>query len=145
MSRIIREATGYAGASALALGVDFLLLSLQVSILHFPYLAAAAISFTVGTIVVYWASIHHIFSHRRLADWRHEFAIFAVLGFAGLVVNLVAMYGFVDGLGLHYLLAKVGASGFTFVTNFLLRRQLLFTPQLASGANREDRMGSNNE
>jgi putative flippase GtrA len=129
MNRIVREATGYAGASALALVVDFLLLGLQVSVLGVPYLLAAAVSFSAGTVIVYWASIRHIFKHRSLADWRHEFAIFAALGMAGLAVNLVAMYAFVDGIGLHYLLAKVGASGFTFMTNFLLRRWLLFTPR----------------
>lgn len=145
MNRIVREATGYAGASALALAVDFLLLGLQVSVLGVPYLLAAAISFSTGTVIVYWVSIRHIFEHRSRTNWRQEFAIFAGLGLAGLVVNLAAMYALVDGFGLHYLVAKIGASGFTFMTNFLLRRWLLFTPKSRSVSPHDDATSPGNE
>ena len=129
MKRLVRQATGYVGASALAFGVDLLLLSILVSGLGLPYLISAALSFLAGTIVVYWISIRHVFDYRRLPDWRGEFAVFAALGLAGLLVNLMAMYSLVDGLGLHYLIAKFGAAGFTFAANFLLRRWMLFSPR----------------
>jgi len=129
MNPLLRQATGYVGASALAFAIDFLLLSLLVSGLGVPYLAAAAASFMAGTVVVYYASVRHVFDYRRLEDWRQEFAVFAGLGLAGLAVNLAAMYALVSGLGLHYLVAKVGAAGFTFSANFLLRRWMLFSPR----------------
>jgi len=129
MNRFVRQATGYVGASALALALDLLLLSLLVSGLGVPYLAAAAVSFLAGTVLVYWLSIRHVFDYRRLEDWRREFAIFAGLGMVGLVVNLGVIYSLVEGLGLHYLVAKVGAAGCTFVANFLLRRWMLFLPR----------------
>lgn len=132
MNRFVRQATGYVGASAAAFAVDFLLLSLLVSGFRIPYLAAAFVSFSAGTVVVYWLSIRHVFDYRRLEDWRPEFAVFAALGLMGLLVNLTAMYSLVDGLGLHYLVAKVGAAGFTFIANFLLRRWMLFTPRSTS-------------
>jgi putative flippase GtrA len=133
VNRLVRQATGYVGASAAALAVDLTLLALLVSGFGVPYLAAAFISFSAGTVVVYWLSIRHVFDYRRLEDWRGEFAVFAALGLVGLVVNLTAMYSLVDGLGLHYLVAKVGAAGFTFIANFLLRRWMLFTPRSTSG------------
>jgi len=129
MNRFLRQATGYVGASALAFGVDFSLLSLLVAVLGVPYLPAAALSFLAGTVVVYWLSIRHVFDYRRLEDWRGEFAIFAGLGLVALVVNLAVIYSLVEGLGLHYLVAKVGAAGCTFVANFLLRRWMLFLPR----------------
>lgn len=129
MRQIVRQATGYVGASALALGVDIALLSLLVSGFGVPYLFAAACSFLAGTIVVYWLSIRKVFDYRRLADWRPEFAIFAGLGVVGLAVNLAVIYGVVEGLGVHYLVAKFGAAGCTFVVNFLLRRWMLFLPR----------------
>jgi putative flippase GtrA len=132
VNRFTRQVTGYVGASALALAVDVLLLWLLVSGFRVPYLAAAFISFSAGTVVVYWLSIRHVFDYRRLEDWRPEFAVFAALGLVGLAVNLTVMYSLVDGLGLHYLVAKVGAAGFTFITNFLLRRWMLFTPRSKS-------------
>jgi putative flippase GtrA len=132
VNHLVRQVSAYVGASAAAFAVDFLLLSLLVSGFGLPYLAAAFMSFSAGTVVVYWLSIRHVFDYRRLEDWRPEFSVFAALGLVGLVVNLTAMYLLVDGLGLHYLLAKVGAAGFTFITNFLLRRWMLFTPRNGS-------------
>jgi putative flippase GtrA len=129
MSPVLRQAAGYAGASALAFGTDFLLLLLLVAVSGMAYLPAAALSFLAGTLVVYWLSIRHVFDYRRLEDWRREFAIFAGLGLAGLAVNLAAIYMLVEGFGLHYLIAKVGAAGCTFCVNFLLRRWMLFLPR----------------
>jgi putative flippase GtrA len=115
----------------MAFGVDIAVLTVLVSVLRVPYLAAAAVSFMAGTVVVYWLSIHHVFDHRRLDDWRSEFSIFALLGTLGLLVNLCVMYALVTGLGLHYLLGKVGAAGCSFVANFVLRRWMLFSPRTA--------------
>jgi len=141
MNRFVRQATGYVGASALALAVDMLLLSLLVSGLGVPYLAAATASFLAGTVLVYWLAIRHVFDYRRLEDWRREFAIFAGLGMVGLVVNLGVIYTLVEGLGLHYLIAKVGAAGCTFVANFILRRWMLFLPRNQQQNNRTNGAG----
>ncbi len=131
MNQFVRQATGYFGASALALGLDFALLTLLVSRLGVPYLLAAAISFMSGTVVVYWISVRHLFEHRRLENWQHEFAVFTALGIDGLGVNLLVMYALVDGVGVHYLLAKVCAAGGTLSVNFLIRRWMLFMPNAA--------------
>ena len=127
MTRLLKEAGGYVAASAAAFVLDIGLLAIQVSLLGIPYLPAAAIAFLAGTVFVYWASIRHVFEFRRLEDARLEFGFFLAVGVAGLAVNLVAMYAAVDGLGLHYLLAKIGAAGLTFGVNFGLRRLFLFS------------------
>jgi putative flippase GtrA len=127
LTTLIRQASGYLGASAVAFGVDVATLTLLVSGLAVPYLAAATVSFLCGTAVMYWLSIRHIFDYRRLDDWRPEFMIFAALGMVGLLVNLSVMYALVSGVGVHYLVAKVGAAGCTVILNFLLRRWMLFS------------------
>jgi putative flippase GtrA len=126
--RFARELIPYVGASAAAFALDVSLLWLQVSVMGVPYLAAAAISFLSGTAFVYWASIRHIFGFRRLASARNEFAVFLAVGLVGLAINLGVIYTGVSRLGLHYLLAKIGAAGCTFLANFAMRRWLLFTP-----------------
>jgi putative flippase GtrA len=126
--RLARELIRYVGASAAALALDFSLLWLQVAVIGVPYLAAAAISFLCGTALVYWASVSHIFGFRRLESARNEFAIFLAVGLVGLAINLGVIHIGVSRLGLHYLLAKVGAAGCTFLANFAMRRWLLFTP-----------------
>ena len=134
MIRLLSELGGYVGASAIALGLDIGLLALLVSGLGIPYLVAAATSFLAGTLFVYWASVRHVFGYRRLESASNEFAIFLTIGLVGLSVNLVAMYAAVSKVGLHYLLAKLLAAGFTFLANFAMRRWLLFTPWGSAGA-----------
>lgn len=125
---LARELTRYVGASGAAFALDVALLWLQVSVIGVPYLVAAAISFLVGTAFVYWASVSHIFGFRRLESARNEFAVFLSVGLVGLAINLGVIYVGVSRLGLHYLLAKFGAAGCTFLANFAMRRWLLFTP-----------------
>jgi putative flippase GtrA len=134
--RLARELIRYVGASAAALALDFSLLWLQVAVIGVPYLAAAAISFLCGTAFVYWASVSHVFGFRRLESARNEFAVFLAVGLVGLAINLGVIHIGVSRLGLHYLLAKVGAAGCTFLANFAMRRWLLFTPWARASAAR---------
>ena len=139
--RLARELIRYVGASAVALAIDVSLLWLQVSVIGAPYLAAAAISFLSGTVFVYWASVSHVFGFRRLESARKEFAVFLVVGLVGLAINLGVIYIGVSRLGLHYLLAKIGAAGCTFLANFAMRRWLLFTPWATVSAARPTEHG----
>jgi putative flippase GtrA len=122
----IREAAGYAAASACALGCDLGLLWVLVRFGRVEYLVAATASFLAGTVVAYSLSVLWVFEHRRLADRRAEFLGFAAIGTAGLGVNAAVIFIAVKYLGLYYLVAKCVAAGFTLVCNFISRRQLLF-------------------
>lgn len=126
MKILLKEAVGYALASAAALAVDAGLLFILVHFFAWWYLAAATASFTVGLFVVYGLSVTLVFRRRRVADRRLEFATFAAIGLLGLVVNTTVIYACVRYAGLHYMAAKGVAAGFTFASNFLARRQLLF-------------------
>lgn len=125
--RLVREASAYVIASAIAFAIDFSLLAALVSLLGVPYLVAAALSFIVGTLFVYWASIRHVFEYRRVEDARRELAIFVAIGVLGLLVNLGVLAIAVGTFGLHYLVGKCVAAGATFTLNFALRRWVLFT------------------
>jgi len=132
MKTVIREAVGYGAASVCALAVDMAILTLLVHYGGWGYLAAATVSFTAGLVVAYAISVKFVFKHRRLDDSRAEFASFAALGTLGLCVNALIMSAAVRIGGLHYLLAKCIAAGFTFVCNFIARRQLLFVQRLST-------------
>jgi putative flippase GtrA len=132
MSAFVKEAFGYGAASICALAVDMAILTLLVHYCGWGYLGAATVSFSAGIVVVYVISIKFVFKHHRLDDARAEFASFAGLGTLGLCVNAIAMSIAVRIGGLHYLLAKCVAAGFTFACNFVARRQLLFVRRLSS-------------
>jgi putative flippase GtrA len=127
----MREAVGYALASLCSLFMDFCMLAFLVQVCGLWYLAAATVSFLSGIIVVYLLSVRFVFKNHRLADRRAEFLSFGAIGAIGLAINLGAIFVLVSRLGIHYLVAKGVAAGFTFTVNFFARRQLLFVTRAA--------------
>jgi putative flippase GtrA len=125
MKQLLREFSGYGVASVAALSVDMALLWALVHV-GIQYLAAAAVSFTAGAVVAYWLSTTLAFRQHRMQDRRVEFLGFVAIGVAGLTINTSVIYAAVQFLGLHYMLAKSAAAGFTFTFNFIVRRQILF-------------------
>jgi putative flippase GtrA len=126
MRRFFKEALRYGAASACALAVDVAILFALVRVGGWGYLPAATLSFLAGTVVAYVLSVKYAFTEHRLRDRRAEFVTFAALGTIGLAVNAGVMAMAVRYFGLHYIIAKCVAAGFTFTCNFLARRQLLF-------------------
>jgi putative flippase GtrA len=122
----VKEAIGYGAASAGALVVDMIILWVLVRFFAWGYLAAATASFLAGAVVAYALSLKLAFKQHRLRNQRVEFISFVAIGTAGLVINAAVISLAVRYLGLHYLLAKCVAAGFTFMCNFIARRQLLF-------------------
>jgi len=126
MKTVLREATKYAAASAYAFIIDITVLFILVHYFSWWYVAASTTSFLVGLLVGYVLSVTLVFKYRRLNDKRIEFASFAGIGVVGLAINAAVISFGVKILGVHYLIGKCGAAGFTFVWNFLARRQFLF-------------------
>jgi putative flippase GtrA len=126
MKTVVQEAIGYAGVSACALIIDITVLFILVHYLSWWYVAAATTSFLVGLLVVYALSVTLVFKYRRINDQRLEFASFVGVGMVGVAINTAAISFGVKMLGMHYLISKCGAAGFTFVWNFVARRQFLF-------------------
>jgi len=126
-ARVLSQFIRYATVGALAFGIDTLTLYLLVEFAGLYYLVAACLGYLLGILCHYLFSIRWVFDFRRLADWRHEFAIFAMVGAAGLVLNALVIALLVEQFGLGYLAAKMVA-GFTILMfNFGARKLLLFT------------------
>jgi putative flippase GtrA len=126
MKIIAQDAFKYLLASGCALLVDFAVLWVLVQYFFWWYLAAATVSFLSGMIAAYLLSVTWVFDHRRLDDRRIEFLSFAAIGGTGAAINAGVILLAVGELGVHYLIAKGIAAGFTFTFNFFARRQLLF-------------------
>jgi putative flippase GtrA len=131
VKQLLREFSGYGVASVAALSVD---MGLLWSFVHvgINYILASVASFTAGAAVAYWLSITLAFRRHRLRDRRVELLGFVAIGMMGLIINTSVIYTAVQVLGLHYMLAKSAAAGFTFAFNFIVRRQLLFVAPASS-------------
>jgi putative flippase GtrA len=122
LSQLVR----YGVVAAVALAVDFGSLVALTEGAGLHYLVAAALGFLAGLVTNYLLSVHWVFARRRLADRRAEFAVFAGVGVAGLVWNVVLIAGFTELAGLHYAASKAVATVLVFAWNFGVRRWLLF-------------------
>jgi len=131
MRQFLKELLGYCAASACAFFIDLSVLWALVHFLSWGYLPAATASFLLGSVVAYQLSTTIAFNQHRLTSQKTEFASFVAIGGVGLLVNGAVIFIGTNFLGMHYLIAKCVAAGFTFTTNFVLRRQLLFVSQTA--------------
>jgi putative flippase GtrA len=129
--QFLKELLGYGASSACALIVDVAILWALVNFLSWGYLPAATTSFLVGAVVAYQLSTMIAFEQHRLTSRKTEFASFVAIGGIGLLVNGAVIFIGVNLLGLHYLIAKCVAAGFTFTCNFIARRQILFVRRTA--------------
>ena len=83
-------------------------------------------SAVVGAAVAYVLAVRFVFHAHRLHNRELEFLSFVLIGLVGLAVNVLVLSVAHGRLGMDLLPAKGVAAGCTFLTNFGLRRQLLF-------------------
>jgi putative flippase GtrA len=124
---LTKEGFRYVAASALALGIDFGTYSGLIRLGGVHYLVAAPVGFGLGLAAVYMLSVRWVFGHRRLTDARAEFALFALIGVAGMALNQLVLYVAVERSALGYELAKLASAAIGFGFNITLRKLLLFT------------------
>ena len=107
------------GASCL---VDYALLYACTEWLGIHYLYSAAISFTVSVIVNYWLCVIFVFTGAGKQTGRQA-ALFIGSSIVGLGINQVCMWLFVEKFGLHYMLAKIGATFIVMFWNYVMKRK----------------------
>ncbi|HEY9106729.1 MAG TPA: GtrA family protein [Roseateles sp.] len=122
----LRELLLYFAASAAALAVDTAAFAASLR-LGVPLAVAASIGFGLGLIVVYLLSTQHVFTEHRMVDRRGEFALFALIGVAGLLLTEALLWLLVRQLGVAPVAAKLTSACGVFLFNFALRKTLLFT------------------
>jgi putative flippase GtrA len=122
-----REFLVYSSGALAAFCVDLAVLTLLVEFTAIHYLVAATTAFVLGTAVVYWVSVRHAFVFRRVKNSSGEFSLFVAIGIGGVVLNAAVIYIAVEVFELHYLIGKLASASVTFMSNYGLRKVLLFT------------------
>lgn len=141
----------YCFVGGFAFVVDFGVLTLLVEWFSVSHVVAATISFIVGLATNYILSTFWIFKKSNVNNRLAEFAVFALIGVVGLLINDGIIWLFQDFLGTnlilggsqaiengelkyyifgtvqYYMVGKIAATAVSFVWNFVARKLILFS------------------
>jgi len=112
---------GVVGATAAV--VDFALLYILTDVVGWYYLWSATASFIVAALVNY--QLNRTWTFKSSGQKRKQLPIFFIIATAGILINNGILYLGVE-MGLHYLWAKVFATGFVTIWNFFGNKYLTF-------------------
>lgn len=112
------------GFAAFVVDFSLLVAITELGVAH--YYVSAAIAFVAGLTTNYLLSVAWVFSARTMEDRRAEFAVFAVIGVAGLGLTEVILWLGTEWAGCDYRVAKIAAVVLVLGWNFCLRKALLF-------------------
>ena len=120
------EFSRYFLVSVVALAIDYALLIGLTELVGLHYLVSNLLASAAGVTAAYVGSLLWVFKRRRLHNRAAEYVIFVIVGVGGLGVNEAVLWLLTEFAGLHYALSKIGASGLSFVFNYVVRKVLLF-------------------
>jgi putative flippase GtrA len=138
MSRVIRYAPAggaltlaaqflrFCGAGAAATAAQYAALVTLASLLQMGAVPASALAYSLGALINYILNYRYTF---RSTSGHHAAMVrFTVVALAGLALNTAFMYLLTRGLGAHYLVAQVFATGAVLIWNFAANRAWTFKP-----------------
>jgi putative flippase GtrA len=112
-----------AGGSCLLLELACLYVFTEWAGLH--YLYSSALAFTISVLVNYWLCRAWVFEGGNKKQSFKAASLFFGSSVAGLGINQLCMYTFVDLMGIYYMAAKLLAAVIVTVWNFVLKRYAL--------------------
>lgn len=114
----------FAAGGAVGTACHYATLVLWVEVLGGPVVPGTLAGFCVGALVNYLIARRYVFASER----PHATALprFALVAATGAALNTVIV-AWLNGAGLHYLVAQVAATGAVLVWNFFLNRAWTFT------------------
>lgn len=116
----------YGIVAVCSLGVDIAILAGLTELADMHYIAAATIGFIAGLVVNYYLSILWIFHNPKVKKRSTEFAVVALIGTVGLIINDVLLWVLTSEVGMYYLYSKLIACVCVFFYNFFVRRAVLY-------------------
>ena len=86
------------------------------------YLLSAGISFSLSVLLNYWLCLIYVFHGSSTQAYRMKMLFFGSI-IAGLVLNQMLMWIFVDLIHIYYMIAKLIAAAIVTVWNYVLKRR----------------------
>lgn len=104
--------------------VDYGMLYAFTEFCGLPYLWSSGLSFSLSVFVNYALCLHYVFRGAGEQTARQR-ALFFGSSLAGLVLNQVCMYVFVDLCGIYYMVAKLFATAIVTLWNYVMKRRAI--------------------
>ena len=123
MKRLFTQLLKFGVVGVIATIIDFFFLFLFTDVFGMYYLLSAAISFVLSTLFNYVASMRFVFNSKFSKDEKSkELILFVILSVSGLVLNQFLLWFFVEKIALYYMAAKIVATFFVMMWNFVSRK-----------------------
>lgn len=125
MKKLLNQILKFGVVGGLAFIIDYGILIFLTEVFHINYLISTTISFIVSVIFNYIMSIFWVFDVDENKNRTTVFSVFIILSVIGLLLNDLFMWIFVDGISIHYLIAKIIATLLVMIYNFITRKLFL--------------------
>ena len=123
MKRLFTQLLKFGVVGVIATIIDFFFLFLFTDVFGMYYLLSAAISFVLSTLFNYVASMRFVFNSKFSKDEKSkELILFVILSVSGLLLNQFLLWFFVEKIALYYMAAKIVATFFVMMWNFVSRK-----------------------
>ncbi len=117
---MLRSLGWYLFVGAIATGVDWALFAFFVFVLDWHYMAGGSVSFILATYAGYLAGLRLVF-RRGQRGRMLEITYIYIASLVGLIIHAASLAVLVSWLDTHLFVAKMIATGVTFLWNFAAR------------------------
>lgn len=105
--------------------IDFMGIYILKEFIHLPVIIANTIACIIATVYNYIASVRWVFDVDQEKDKKKTFITFVIFSIIGLILNDIIMALTIKWFNLFYILAKVVATVFVMIFNFITRKIFL--------------------
>ncbi len=102
---------------------DYGLLYLLTEYIGLSYLLSSALAFSVAVVINYILCQRFVFAGAK--NGVKQLTLFAITSVIGLGINQLCMWAFVECVSMHYMLAKIFATGIVTVWNYVTKKFVL--------------------
>lgn len=121
VKNINKEFIKFCFVGGLTFIIDYGLLFAITEYLHINYLTSSAISFSIAVIINYILCIKFVFNNGK--NGYRQICLFILSSVAGLGINQLCMYFFVEILAIYYLIAKILATVIVTLWNYITKKK----------------------
>ena len=125
MGKLIRQLIRFGITGGLAFVIDYVVAIFLTEVVKVNYLAASTLSFSLAVTFNYILSIYWVFVPNERKNRRVMILLFWVFSIIGLAINDLLIWVWVERIGLHYIIAKILATGIVMIFNFVTRKRFI--------------------